>query len=78
MLGGRNQHGIYVFKGESVFEVLKRPRGAAIILRIRGNRLFAIHAPQVANGCHLRLVAGLQLGGDPIQIVAAAAVADVA
>ncbi len=78
MLGGRNQHGIYVFEGESVFEILKRSRGAAIIFRIRGNRLFAIHAPQIADGCHLRVVAGLQLGGDPIQFVAAAADADVA
>jgi hypothetical protein len=77
MLGGRDEHAVEILHREQLFRVLDRSRRPAMVLFVRGDGLLPIRLPQIADRCHLGMVAQLQFRHDQIEIVAPMTCADV-
>ena len=72
MLWRGDEHSVDVWARKQVLEILKRAWRSTVIFCIRRDSLFAVHAPQIADCGHLDPMAGFQLGGDLVQLAAAA------
>src|ERR1700730_16050178 len=77
MLGCRDEHTIDLLHRQQFFKMLHSTGGPAVIVRVCGGGLLAVHLPEVADRNHLDVVTVLQLGRDQVEISTAASDANV-
>ena len=78
MVWSRDDDSVDLRRRKDFLNMRERPRRASVILLIRRDRLLAIHTPQITDAGHLDILFACKLRNDPIQVLAAAPVADVA